>query len=134
MSRGPGKIQRAIVAAINANPDKAWLVKDLCAAVYGLPVEDVEKRHTVSMIRALWKTTLPTGWDMYWTKIDLSWEMQKRLIVVNKYSARSLFEHYCENTPWGCSNGEDFAAMAEGNRVRDFGSDDDKRALAACRT
>ena len=35
MSKGPGKLQRAITALIEANPDGAWAYEDLARAIYG---------------------------------------------------------------------------------------------------
>jgi hypothetical protein len=62
MSHGPGHVQRAILALIEADPNGAWATGALCAHVYG--VERVEKRHRVAVIRALRRMmrTLPAGW------------------------------------------------------------------------
>ena len=54
MSRGPGKIERTIEALMTTKPGGAWTVEDLCErANPGL--NRVEKKHRVSMLRALHK-------------------------------------------------------------------------------
>jgi hypothetical protein len=50
MSRGPGRIERAIAAILDAEPDNAFTVEDLCRRIYG--IERVEKRHRVAVLRA----------------------------------------------------------------------------------
>jgi hypothetical protein len=51
MSRGPGKVERAIAAALDAEPDNAFTVEDLCDRVY-LGVNRIEKKHRVAILRA----------------------------------------------------------------------------------
>lgn len=52
MSRGPGRVERAIQAASDAEPDKAFTVEDLCLRTYpGL--NRIEKKHRVAVIRAM---------------------------------------------------------------------------------
>ena len=55
MSRGPGRIERAIASAFAAEPDNAFTIGDLCIRVYpeiargfALP----EKKHRVAVLRA----------------------------------------------------------------------------------
>src|SRR6516164_268010 len=51
MSRGPGKLQRAIVAVFEADPDNGLLLAELCERVYrGL--NRIEKKHRVAVARA----------------------------------------------------------------------------------
>jgi hypothetical protein len=50
MSRGPGRIQRAIEAAFKADPDNALTTMELCERVYG--TEHVGKKHRVAVVRA----------------------------------------------------------------------------------
>ena len=67
MSRGPGKIERAIEAVFAAEPDDAFTTADLCDRVYpGLNM--VEKKHRVAVIRAAKKVFGRTGWDCYRTE------------------------------------------------------------------
>ena len=35
MSKGPGRVQKAILALIEAEPDGAWPYEELCARLYG---------------------------------------------------------------------------------------------------
>jgi len=67
MSRGPGKIERAIEAVFAAEPDDAFTTADLCDRVYpGL--NRVEKKHQVAVIRAAKKVCGRTGWVCYRTE------------------------------------------------------------------
>jgi hypothetical protein len=51
MSRGPGRIERAIKAAFDAEPTRIFTTEHLCSRVYaGAPM--IEKKHRVSLIRA----------------------------------------------------------------------------------
>ncbi len=52
MSRGPGKIERAIRQLMADKPTGAWNVEDLCERVY-TDINRVEKKHRVSVLRAL---------------------------------------------------------------------------------
>ena len=54
MSRGPGRIERAIEAIFDAEPDNAFSTDDLCWRVYR-GINRVEKKHRVSVTRAAWK-------------------------------------------------------------------------------
>jgi hypothetical protein len=61
MSHGPGRVQRAILDLIDADPDGAWLTTEVCRHVYAIDI--VEKRHRVAVSRAQRGTIFPTpGW------------------------------------------------------------------------
>jgi hypothetical protein len=51
MSKGPGHVSRAIEAALEAEPDNAFTIEDLCDRVYR-GVNRVEKKHRVAVLRA----------------------------------------------------------------------------------
>ena len=51
MSRGPGRIERAIKAAFDAEPTRVFTTEHLCTRVYP-GVASIEKKHRVSLIRA----------------------------------------------------------------------------------
>ncbi len=51
MSRGPGEVQRILMAMFADNPRAQPDTEELCRAVYG--VAEVQKRHRVAVIRAL---------------------------------------------------------------------------------
>lgn len=51
MSRGLGQVQRAIVAAFEAEPDNAFLLSELCERVYR-GVNRIEKKHRIAVARA----------------------------------------------------------------------------------
>jgi hypothetical protein len=50
MSKGPGRVERAIAGVFEAEPDNAFTVEDLCDRAY--PGELVEKKHRVAVLRA----------------------------------------------------------------------------------
>ena len=54
MSRGPGKVRRAISDLMKSEPDGAWTIEDLCKRVYA-GINSVEKKHRVSVLRAVRK-------------------------------------------------------------------------------
>jgi hypothetical protein len=51
MSRGPGKIQRAVMAVFEAEPENGLLLSELCERVYR-GINRVEKKHRVAVARA----------------------------------------------------------------------------------
>src|SRR5215472_10864113 len=51
MSRGPGRIERAIKAAFDAEPARMFTTEYLCTHVYAGATK-IEKKHRVSLIRA----------------------------------------------------------------------------------
>ena len=51
MSRGPGRIERAIAAILDGEPNNAFTTEDLCERVYP-GVNRVEKKHRVAVLRA----------------------------------------------------------------------------------
>lgn len=51
MSRGPGRIEIAIGAALDAEPDRAFTTDELCQAVYR-GINQVHKKHRVAVLRA----------------------------------------------------------------------------------
>src|SRR5262249_40356618 len=54
MSRGPGKLQRAIKAVFEAEPENGFLLSELCEHVYR-GVNRIEKKHRVAVARAAHK-------------------------------------------------------------------------------
>ena len=62
MSRGPGRIQRAIHVLIASDVHGAWLVSDICRHVYP-EFDGVEKKHQVAVNRALTSMLLPEFWE-----------------------------------------------------------------------
>jgi hypothetical protein len=63
MSRGPGRIQQEVAILIAANADGAWTTADLCQHIYG--VKTAEKKHRVSVVRALERMDLPPLWKVW---------------------------------------------------------------------
>ena len=50
MSKGPGRVARAIVAALEAAPTNALTTQELCERCYEPPIT---KKHRVAVLRAL---------------------------------------------------------------------------------
>ena len=61
MSRGWGRIERAIAAAFEAEPRRAFSIEALARIAYP-DIESVEKRHRVAIIRAADDVALRRGW------------------------------------------------------------------------
>jgi hypothetical protein len=92
MSKGPGRIQRAIKALFEAEPDNAFTTTELCERVYG--VKDTGKRHRIAVIRAA--KTIP-GLD-HWAGENLG----KQLVFydplnVMSYAMARLKSGFLEN-------------------------------------
>jgi len=51
MSRGPGRVERAILAAFAGEPDNAFTTDDLCQRAFPTVIR-VEKKHRVAVFRA----------------------------------------------------------------------------------
>ena len=81
MSRGLGRVQRAILDLIAANPDGAWSTDELCEIIYPAPkgVERLvdergnvtpgpSKAERVAILRAARRVKLPGTWEMRWGK------------------------------------------------------------------
>jgi len=51
MSRGPGRVERSIKAAFDAEPTRIFTTEHLCSRVYA-GATMIEKKHRVSLIRA----------------------------------------------------------------------------------
>ena len=67
MSRGPGRIERAIYDLFEKHPEGAWTTEDLCRLIYPT-ANRVEKKHRVAVLRAV-KTIMDKTDDRYrdWT-------------------------------------------------------------------
>lgn len=59
MSRGPGIVQRRIMAAFEDQPAKRFTVEELCELAY--PGEAIERKHKESVRRALNKIVPDAG-------------------------------------------------------------------------
>jgi hypothetical protein len=68
MGRGPGRIERAIEATLDAESDNAFTTEDMCERVY--PGTEIEKKHRVSVLRAMEKVA---------TRRGLSWFRSERV-------------------------------------------------------
>ena len=60
MSKGPGKVQRAILALVGAEPDGAWPFEELCRLIYPPPPLKPTRAQRVAVARAI--KTLPGTW------------------------------------------------------------------------
>jgi hypothetical protein len=85
MSRGPGRIERAIRELFAANPDLAFKVVDLVEHCYP-GVTESEKKHTVSVIRA---SRGVVEKDRDWTIWKSEYGKGGTLVFVNQASLQS---------------------------------------------
>jgi hypothetical protein len=78
MSRGPGIVQRRLIAAIQGEPGRLFTVKELAEIAF--PGEPIERKHEVTVLRAL--KNLP-GLELHWYKAGKSrtrgWRYEVRL-------------------------------------------------------
>jgi hypothetical protein len=86
MSKGPGRIQRAILALINAKPDEAFTVEDLCRRIYPGGVKPT-RAQLGAVTRAL-TMPLPGKWtfgkiwpDCRWWLFDASRAPEVRVLL-----------------------------------------------------
>ena len=63
MSRGPGKVQRAIEAAFAATPDAIFVVEELVAVAYP-GIDQIERKHRGAVLRAVKCMEARTGWSV----------------------------------------------------------------------
>jgi hypothetical protein len=79
MSRGPGRIERAIRQIFDAHPDQAWPTEVLASWCFGEPTE---RWHRVSVLRAAHKLVAA---DPHWA----TWRMRdiRQCVFVNEASA-----------------------------------------------
>src|SRR5215469_4163006 len=61
MSRGPGRIERAIEALFTANPSRTFSTDEIVEAIYR-GVNRIEKKHRVSVLRAADKVAKRLHW------------------------------------------------------------------------
>jgi hypothetical protein len=61
VSRGPGRVERAIEATFKASPDQTFTIEELAAIVYP-GATYIEKRHRVCVIRAAKKVAAKLYW------------------------------------------------------------------------
>ena len=54
MSRGPGRLERAIRALFDAHPDLAFVTDELCEHCYP-DAKPIERKHQVAVLRAAFK-------------------------------------------------------------------------------
>jgi hypothetical protein len=69
MGKGPGRVQREIVAAFAADPDNGFTINELCCLIYP-DSEYIEKKHTVAILKAA--KSLAKRWP------DFGWERSER--------------------------------------------------------
>jgi len=88
MSRGPGRIERAIRDLFDANPDEAFTTDDLCIACYPrLKLkQQIERKHRVAVARAASKVIIA---DRNW-RSRYSWCHGSMLLFYSMASLRSV--------------------------------------------
>src|SRR5579864_2909876 len=109
MSRGPGHIQRTILALIEAEPDGAWTTRQLCAAVYP-DVRCPAKKHRIAVNRALRQMKLSQAWRFgRWANC---------CVLYNGISERSIARRQYIQSKWGPDWGRNFEEWFQ--RVAEF--------------
>lgn len=87
MSRGPGRIERAIRQLFDAHPDEAFTTDDLCVARYpGLERRKIEHKHQVGVMRAANKVL---AGDLDWRSIPSAYD-RRMLIFCSMASVPSM--------------------------------------------
>lgn len=84
MSRGPGRIQRAVAAIFAAEPDNAFLTIELCERVYGLDrycEGRIDNRFRIALMRAAKKVP-----GVEWQECS---RLGGELVFFNAYSVMS---------------------------------------------
>ena len=85
MSRGPGRIERAIHDLMAAEPDGAWTPEDLAERIYVGIVNRIEKKHRVSVQRAVRNVIRDDpDWDLW-----RGYRVGNPTILYNRASVRS---------------------------------------------
>jgi hypothetical protein len=84
MSRGPGRIERAIEAAFAAEPDNAFNTLDLCEHAYP-GVNRIDKKHRVAVLRAL-KRIMARRPDLETMQGDA---LGREIVVYHRYKVMS---------------------------------------------
>jgi hypothetical protein len=96
MSRGPGRIERAIGELLAANPDASFTIIEVAKHCYP-DAAPIEKRHTVSVLRASRNVVRrDPDWAMRWSS-----NHGCPYHFVNHASLKSLCISRLRDRPWG---------------------------------
>jgi len=101
MSRGPGRVQRAIKAAFQAEPNNAFTTEELCRRVYGLRFSyesSVAKKQRVAVLRAA-KNILGLA---YFPTLNLG----GRLVFYNPLNLKSFAMAQMKRLSWNYQNND----------------------------
>jgi hypothetical protein len=66
MSRGPGRIERAIEAAFGKQPKRSFTTDELCTLAYGIRPAQIAKKHRVAVLRACRNVCPRLWWGGYY--------------------------------------------------------------------
>jgi len=94
MSRGPGRVSRAIEAALKAEADNAFDIEDLCDRVYR-GINRVEKKHRVSVLRAA-KAIVARRPELDWMP---SQGLGGTLVLFNRYQVLPAEDRQLQTLP-----------------------------------
>lgn len=124
MSKGPGRIERAIEAIFDAEQDNAFSTDDLCWRIYP-GINSVEKKHRVAVTRAAWNVWRRRDAVACWRSDGLGgmsiWYDQTR--VLSYAMARLKAFNYCGNDPrihWRYSESDLRKKMEPGDRYHEY--------------
>jgi hypothetical protein len=119
MSRGHGRVQRAIEAVIRDNPSSTFSTAELAARVYPDIRVEKKKAHHVALLRAARDVVYPNWWTMAWAGAPGHQMILYNLCDVMSYATGRLREGFLYGScspdvihqmltnpthPWSCVN------------------------------
>ena len=133
MSKGPGKIERAIRALFDANPNRAFITDELVEHCYPEAAHYIEKKHTVAVLRAAHKVI---SRDPNWWSTSISYGRNVGLCFFNgdsveSYALMRLITDYVMYRSRRPTIGRGVREVSCHDDLRAMLDDDDHRALMA---
>jgi hypothetical protein len=124
MSRGPGRIERAIRALFDAHPDEAFVTDELCEHCYP-EVRPIERKHQVAVLRAA-KQVIEhdpdwTAWQI--GKQGNAWVFCNRDSVTSRACARGIAGHIYRSEKRGARKKYDWVRVPGARMRRPHGAD-----------
>jgi hypothetical protein len=107
MSKGPGRVQRAVLALIDAEPHGAWMIGEVCERAYPLVpananalaarIEDkVAEKHRAAVQRVLRRTKLPGTWE-----VTRNWQRGRENVLFDPCDDESAIRaHWLRRARW----------------------------------
>jgi hypothetical protein len=102
MSRGPGRIERALAAIFDAEPENAFTSEELCARIYSTHGVPIQTKHHISLIRAA-KTLAKRRPEIIWFRSQIR---GSELVFARQDNVTSYTLGQLKRT-WGCRGWDD---------------------------